>query len=69
MDGDGYLPVRATVHLQGLQVGETALVDPKRPYIAELLDASFLVPVESSADGVDLLAVAAATPRVHDVDG
>lgn len=69
MDGDGYLPVRATVHLSGLPVGETALVDPKRPYIAELLDAAFLVPLESSTHGASSPDAVAATPREHDVDG
>lgn len=46
------LPVRATVHLQGLAAGRTALVDPDDRYIAELLEAEFLVPLAGgSPDG------------------
>lgn len=42
--------VRATVHLQGLTVGEEADVDPADPYIAELLEATFLVPLGAPKD-------------------
>lgn len=40
---DGLVKVRATVHLQGLHVGQEALVDPTKPNIADLLAGQFLV--------------------------
>lgn len=53
---DGTILARATVHLQGLPVGATARVDPRDPYIAELLEATFLVPIaveQTVAGGTD----------------
>jgi hypothetical protein len=37
------LEVRATVNLAGLRAGETALVDPAQPYIADCLKSGYLV--------------------------
>lgn len=50
---DGLLIVRATVNLAGLRAGETALVDPRQPYIASCLARELIVPVDdkSSEDG------------------
>lgn len=39
------LLVQATVHLPGLPVGATALVDPNDPYMATLLAGRLLVAV------------------------
>jgi hypothetical protein len=35
--------VRATVNLNGLRAGATALVDPNQPYIADCLKTGYLV--------------------------
>lgn len=40
--------VRATVSLQGLPVGSTAVVSPRDPYISDLIESKILVPLESS---------------------
>lgn len=42
---DGTIDVRATVNLAGLRAGEIASVDPRQPYVAELLRAEFLIPL------------------------
>lgn len=39
--------VRATVNLPGLAAGQRAMVDPQRYSIARLLNAEYLVPIES----------------------
>lgn len=39
------LPVRATVALRGLAAGQTTRVVPSDPYVAQLLEAEFLVPL------------------------
>lgn len=41
------LPVRAAVHLPDLPLGWEALVDPSDPYIAGLITAQILVPLEA----------------------
>lgn len=46
---ESLVEVRATVHLQRLQVGATALVDPNDPYVAELLEHRFLMPTGREA--------------------
>lgn len=47
MEAEDRLPVRATVHLQGLAAGERAWIDPADPYMAELLAAQLLVADDS----------------------
>jgi hypothetical protein len=44
------LEVRATIKFQDLQPGDVVLVDPADPYIAKLLRAGWLVPVESPSE-------------------
>lgn len=46
MASEGLILVRAAIHLRGLRVGQTVLVDPTDPYIADCLKAEFLVAVE-----------------------
>lgn len=41
----GTIDVRATVNLAGLRAGDIAAVDPRQPYVAELLRAEFLIPL------------------------
>jgi hypothetical protein len=42
-DTSATIEARATVNLSGLRAGETALVDPSQPYIAELLRGGYLI--------------------------
>ena len=44
------LKARATVGFKDLRPGDVVQVDPSDPYIAKLLHAGWLVPVEPSAD-------------------
>lgn len=41
------LPVRAAIHLPDLPLGWEALVDPNDPYIAGLIAANLLVPLDA----------------------
>lgn len=45
MSEPGLLLVRATIHLVDLDVGEEVYVDPSDPYVADLLEGTFLIPV------------------------
>jgi hypothetical protein len=44
------LTARATVSFQDLRAGDIVIVDPSDPYIAKLLRAGWLVPVQSNAE-------------------
>lgn len=46
MDEPDTVVVRATVNLPGLRVGSVVRVDSADPYIAGLIAATYLVPVE-----------------------
>lgn len=53
MTEDDLIEVRATVHLAGLRPGDHAFVDPRDAYIAECLEAQYLVPAATSRTGRD----------------
>lgn len=42
--------VRATINLPGLRLGQTAIVDPADPYIADCLAAELIVPLDERDD-------------------
>ncbi len=40
------IEVRATINLPGLRAGAVVWVDPENEYVADCIEAGFLVPVE-----------------------
>jgi hypothetical protein len=50
---EGLVYVRATINLTGFRAGTTRLVDPSHPTVAALIQASFLVVLETPEESND----------------